>query len=1338
MKQFKFLSIVSVLFAAVLLSSCVKEPIDNGGNAIEGEGAKVKLSLKSPESTKTRAALTEAEEQTIDYVDVLIFNQYGGIVTNQRYPYSAGGVEVETFSGNNRTIYIIANADDRDDLSFSTAISAVRKLSDLESIVLTMDGTYEFSRKKLLSTGSRTGVTIQPGANPLSGGEIALSYVSARIDFTVNDETPLGDYFVATSWDVVDIPVKSYIIDQSPSSGASVGTDAVNVSTATDFYTSNGSFDFDYTDDTDPAKLKWSSSFYSLENRRGGRVARSPSPPNGGGISDGSDQNKAWYAPDKASYIIIEGMYYSASGNSKVMTMKIYLGEDNNSNYNVRRGYNQQIIIRVAGVNNITVDTNVEYTDSSFDVQTGSDLTMDGHPDYRVLRIIGKAKDLGTPSLATVEILDASGNAAGEVGFSESDVSWLKLSPLNLYRHQVKQMAVLDLWQQQGQENGTAIAAGHMVRPKYIPHKSVRAGIGGYTPPSGITLGAAGYPVDDDVLAFVDATFRMSYTISDIPFANFAATSNQSIFVYADELLSGTRTATVRVTFNFGIVAEIQTFTILQSAPIKVGSYDMYIENKEETALSINPGLDASFSSQTTMAWGFGTAQLYGTPTDMYNGGMGGYLTANAVYNGVSAGALNAPEWTVDNRRPLYSYNGAVIGSSSGVTTLGLPYYTPVLTSLGSPATNTYYHPINNSSAARYCHEKNRDINGDGIIDQSETSWYLPSFGDVWVNRTSFPDTYNIWSSSEESNTQAWVVNPATAPTAANALVSKTTTHRVRCVRGASPATTIGAAIIAYTDDTDTKSLPETAGGTTFKVTDPEGQGLTWSVSSSASAWLTINKTTNAAGIATQTDNGSKPGWFAYAAANGTASVRSGTITLTRAGQPQTPARQIMVNQAVDPNNVPTTNMTATAYVGAFWRRAETGERLIRINTTNAGDVGTWTATVAWMDGKWSSGDIVLSTASLPAYPAGFVTVGTDTQQVAGTAQSVTGTSASDTPIYFKIGLKSQYNAAQGYTVNGAPARYAVVILSYNNNTKNHKIYLRQGEDPDYLMRSGDLNGSGVAVADGRSFAARFSPYNLTHPSMTNGGAAVANHPQAAVNGGTFVSYPTQAGVLFQWASTSDVRRAYHPVNIVGTLTNWQNSPASTYWTTLAATHETCPAGYSLSDGTSVNFRRPTDGSTSAANTTGAVASSEMRQSLWLNPQTFTTPDLTNSVWGYYADGFFDRGQLNASAYGSSGAANTAVSVNTADFADSQNKDVAYIGRMFINRNNNATLFFPTAGYRHYSNSGLLQSSGVTGYYWSGSSAGTNSSWYMLASSVGSSNISSFRSNGLSVRCVRP
>ena len=420
-------------------------------------------------------------------------------------------------------------------------------------------------------------------------------------------------------------------------------------------------------------------------------------------------------------------------------------------------------------------------------------------------------------------------------------------------------------------------------------------------------------------------------------------------------------------------------------------------------------------------------------------------------------------------------------------------------------------------------------------------------------------------------------------------------------------------------------------------------------------------------------------------------------------------------------------HLTAT-YVGAFWNANQIGERVIDIDiymsSSNATNMGEWSAEVAWYDSKWdpANGDgVVLAVGgSADANIYGANPGDAESYPVLGTAAKVSGMTVPGEDILFRIGLTKTFAA---YNAESNPARYAVVVLTYGTPAKKQKIFLRQGEGADYVMRPGDKDGDGniVGGADNRSFARKFSPYNLVDPNG-NTESDFNNMTTAAtgllpVNGGAFADYPTQAGYFFQWNYS---RRAFHPTSPM-VITNWYSSSGNAFW--RAGTDETCPAGW----------RRPQDGNTSLAhNTTGPIEGSEMRQSLWLNPKAGLADFIDNSfrdnsIWGYYADGWFDRREIEAS-FGPSVSSNT--------------KDVANVGRLFFNPNTtsnsyHASLFFPAAGTRT-SYSGGLYDGGFSGYYWSGSSSWTDSAWHLyLDADLAKPGCYRSRSYAMSVRCVR-
>jgi len=431
-------------------------------------------------------------------------------------------------------------------------------------------------------------------------------------------------------------------------------------------------------------------------------------------------------------------------------------------------------------------------------------------------------------------------------------------------------------------------------------------------------------------------------------------------------------------------------------------------------------------------------------------------------------------------------------------------------------------------------------------------------------------------------------------------------------------------------------------------------------------------------------------------------------------------------------DNIPTGFLT---YVGAFWKHDQTGERLIRMPRMTTGVIDSvWTAQV--IEGKdWILLDKVMTTDPNVGWRSGAnesavddanqlsFENNTDRQlkysptastfvsgfvRASGSASFQPG----DDQIYFRIGLKDKYTPT-----TDKPVRYGIVLLTYANNTRRHRIWIRQGEDPDYLMRPGNTSKSGTAVAGGRPNAVRFSPYNLTDPNKNS----VNNYtlvPELGTNannkGGVFVDYPSKAGYLFQWNLTT---RAFHPTI---PISNWANTGGSNTW--VAAATETCPKGY----------RRPNDGDPTA----GAIATSEMRQSLWVNSVGGTVPSdatpanaLGNVVFGYYADGYFDRRQI-VQGVTATPALLTAVA--------SPGAEVAYRGMLYYNQFNNASLFFPATGF--LDDNGLIQQAGKSGHAWTRTSNAANPLQLAYDPDVTPNAVSHMATlssyQGLTIRCV--
>ena len=763
--------IILYFLGALLLSGCMRDEFDTT-RVEEGIAARVSLRVLLPDmdgavsagNTRTSAntrAVDAAVENRLESLRVLVFNSSGQIVIIRKYTAQSDGslssLQIDTWSGNNLTFCFVANS--RDDLDNRLAV--VTSYNDLREFMVTAS-SLNFGLSDtgaLIMTAIVENVNVQPGSDTISD-PIQLQFLAVKLTLTVTDATPDGHAVTILGWDVQDVPARSYLFpdskDANPAPEGGADKEEYWLTTASD-----------YPFEVNRNKSA-SQTLYLFENRRGGRVARSlpgtdeqyPDM----ALDDTDHRGKAWFKPRRATAVVINAIH-RAGTQSELIKAYIYLGNDNHSDYNILRGNHYTFNITVYGINDIKIDTNVDSKAGDFFVDYSENLRMDAHPDFRALRMHAAG---GT---GTMEILDSQGRTYADPSF---DATWLKISPLNLMYHQVKQpSSPANDWQQASNPESK------LVRPKYIPHKSVRAkltqeGIDGWNAiPNG--------QEDDDVMSLDDATYRMCYKITDLPFGNTSTVANHTLYVYADEFVerNGFRSATVRFSFykdgGDPNQPEVRNFTISQDGYLSFYTDDnnqyagLYILNQDGTPsdvkqrmvlerypeyrMTMNPGIDPSVQNINSMQWGFPYLKVYVSNNyDKFRNGR--YVTTESVYQDLMRVDNEPSDFGVrpNSYRRMFGNgldgNLAAIPAYNGRTT-GAPYYHP------EPTANIY-HPIYKTSAARYCHEKNRDLNGNGILEPSEIHWYMPSQNELLLMAISLPQSeyqfagYNALMSSTE------------------------------------------------------------------------------------------------------------------------------------------------------------------------------------------------------------------------------------------------------------------------------------------------------------------------------------------------------------------------------------------------------------------------------------------------------------------------------------------------------------------------------------------------------------------------------------------------------------
>ena len=487
MKQWIYNSLL-LLCSCLMLTGCLDDDLVQEGSV--GPNVKAVLSWGSAKNNQiniqTRATYEPYYESTVRNLYVFVFANdnkvYGHFFANSNLNegtaeqfWTAQTMDVDGTIQTNGAIYmnvpsvtsgeivVIANID-LDFMNISQErLGLVRNKQDLQDLIVTMNQELPMRNAGyFMMTGALADVTIAPDGTISAGGmnpaTLMLTRMDAKVEVNVRvnptEETDgqRVEKFIPESWEVVNLPKSCYL----------VANDAGSVPLTADGYFHIAPRKFETNElEKDPSDHATGGvldgfSFYMLENLQsknkkqsvaGNYHLRDRRIKNPDGTYN--TENGMWeYAPELATYIIIKGeldmeVNTSEGGKQHLLADVVYyvhLGDfaRDMDDYDVKRNTNYKYTINVKGVNNISVEVETGEENQSGAMghlyQAQEDIfTFDAHYGQRVYNVTANEVDLEnmtwyvrTPfGRAGIPLKDANGNLV----YNDLDYKWVEFYP---------------------------------------------------------------------------------------------------------------------------------------------------------------------------------------------------------------------------------------------------------------------------------------------------------------------------------------------------------------------------------------------------------------------------------------------------------------------------------------------------------------------------------------------------------------------------------------------------------------------------------------------------------------------------------------------------------------------------------------------------------------------------------------------------------------------------------------------------------------------------------------------------------------------------------------------
>lgn len=405
----RYINIIGFLFCLFAWNACVDEDlVKKNKNVIDGIPTTVSLSFATQDANKvtTKSEIDVTEEYRVYNMLVFVFKQEGGAWVKETMTdaytttssktadggVTAGKVSLDITSGVKR-IYAVANGKNNPLMPIAN-LENVTSLNDFLALTAIMESpTVERGGSHLLMSGmfettdNEDGeVTISPDndGQTLQSGKIKLRHLDSKIEFVVTAAD--GISFTPREWRVVNVPIASNVIEKEYQGRED--HDAVGYNNEKDYFSSPLS-NFEKAIGGDVTK-GGSFTFYMLENRKNAKstindyqLREKQEKINASIDESGSktvENGKYLYAADYATYVEMTGSFHQNATKTDVeksaeVKYTVHLGFEKRdaSNFRSRRACDYTYNVHVTGVDAIELEVETSDDEEPTEEQPGAE-----------------------------------------------------------------------------------------------------------------------------------------------------------------------------------------------------------------------------------------------------------------------------------------------------------------------------------------------------------------------------------------------------------------------------------------------------------------------------------------------------------------------------------------------------------------------------------------------------------------------------------------------------------------------------------------------------------------------------------------------------------------------------------------------------------------------------------------------------------------------------------------------------------------------------------------------------------------------------------------------------